>query len=101
MIRVIITEVSPNSAPQMTQLESQASCGCDSTAMATGAASFNCMNGTKPVITLDIKMYNTVQIARLPSMPIGIPRCGSLASWATVEMPSKPTYAKKTIADAW
>src|SRR5277367_2180868 len=66
MIMVMITEVSPNSAPQMTQLESHSSCGCDSRATATGAASLSCLNGTKPVSTLDISMYSTVQIARLP-----------------------------------
>src|SRR5271165_4799026 len=100
MIMVMITEVSPNSAPQMTQLDSHRSCGCDSRATATGAASVSCLNGTNPVSTLDIRMYSTVHIARLPSMPIGMPRCGSLASWATVDTPSKPMYAKKMMAEA-
>ena len=48
MIMVMITEVSPNSAPQMTQLDSQNSCGCDSRATATGAASLSCLKGTRP-----------------------------------------------------
>ena len=57
MIIVMITEVSPNSAPQMTQLVSQVSCGCASSATATGAASFELLETARdPVITLDMRM---------------------------------------------
>src|SRR5450631_4794437 len=38
MIMVMITEVSPNSAPQITQVVSHVSCGCASRATTTGAA---------------------------------------------------------------
>ena len=34
-----------------------------SSAATTGAASLSCVNGTRPVITLDIRMYSSVQIA--------------------------------------
>ncbi len=90
MIMVMMTEVRPASAPQSTQIRSHASCLCASSATGTGAASLSCAYGTSPVITLDISMYRTVQIPRLPSMPMGMLRAGFLASCATVETPSKP-----------
>ena len=43
-----------------------------------------------PVSTADTMMYSTVQITSEPRMPIGMSRCGFLASWAAVETASKP-----------
>ena len=74
----------------MTQVFSHSSCGCGLSAATTGAASFRSWNGASPVMTPDIRMYSSVQMPRLPSMPIGMLRAGSLASCATVETPSKP-----------
>ena len=69
-----------------------------SIANATGAATFNCAYGTSPVSSNATTIYSTVQIASEPRMPIGISRCGFLASCAAVDTASNPIYAKKITA---
>ena len=48
------------------------------------------LTGIMPVSTALIRMYSTVQIASEPRMPMGMSRCGFLASPAAVETASKP-----------
>ena len=43
-----------------------------------------------PVITMDSRMYNTVQMMRLMMIPNGMSRAGSFASSAAVETASNP-----------
>src|SRR5258707_14467708 len=49
-----------------------------------------------PLSTCENNTYRIVQITSDPRMPIGMSRCGSLASCAAVETASKPMKAKNT-----
>src|SRR5271170_888917 len=53
-----------------------------------------------PVSTADTITYRMVQMTRLARIPMGMSRCGFFASWAAVEMASKPMYAKKMTPEA-
>ena len=91
-----ITEVRPAIAPILTMGRSQAIAGPTAlTPTAMGSGTLSSVYLTMPVRTNATAMYSTVQIAREPRMPIGMSRCGFLASWAAVDTASNPMYAKK------
>ena len=86
-----MTEVMPAMTPTLSSGDSQASCGCASSATATGASESSLGYGSMPVSTVAIATYNTAEMTSAPRMPIGRSRCGLRASSAVVEAVSKPT----------
>jgi hypothetical protein len=62
----------------------------------TGATLSMSVYLTIPVMTAETAMYRTVQMLRLPIIPIGRSLWGFFDSCATVVTESNPMYAKKT-----
>src|SRR5260363_12963 len=97
IISTRITELSPTSAPSLTNGDNQ---GMPMASMPTAIGSGTCsrLKGTTPVNTQDTSTYSPAQIASEPSSPTGILRRGFFVSCATQDTASKPISAKNTTA---
>jgi hypothetical protein len=87
--RIIITVVSPNSAPTE-MMVAKPGLPTERKASANGASTLMAVYFTIPVTTSDTATYSAVQMPREPRMPIGMSRCGFLVSSAAVATMSKP-----------
>src|SRR3954454_23356016 len=96
-IRIIITVVSPSSAPAE-MMVAKAGWPTERNASASGASTLMSVYLTIPVTTSDTATYRTVQMVSEARMPIGMSRCGFLVSSAAVATMSKPMNAKNTSA---
>ena len=89
MVITSITEVIPATAPSFTR--SRANAGPILVQRECyGGGDVELLVATIPVSTRATATYRIVQTTRLARIPTGMSRCGFLASWAAVEMASKP-----------
>src|SRR5882672_4282793 len=92
-----ITDDNPAIAPSLISEDIQPRPARSATT-ALGSGTLSSLEIITRVAIADTMMYNRVQMSSDPMMPIGMSRCGFLASCAAVLTASNPMYAKKTIA---
>jgi hypothetical protein len=84
-----MTDVSPAMAPTFTRYRRMRT-PVASIPTAIGSGTLSRVNDTMAVSSPATRMNTSVQIASEPRIPVGMSRCGFLASCAAVETASKP-----------